>query len=76
MNMRHKAVSVRNEARIGLLLTMLALVGCGRCVECTYTSGGAETICESEFDSVSQYDLAVDNAESNGATCAASGGGF
>lgn len=67
---------MKNEFRTLVLLSALSLIGCGQCVECSYDSGGSETICESEFDSVAQYDLAVDNAEANGATCTASSGGF
>lgn len=76
VNMRTKEVSVRIDALLTVTVIGMMLIGCGRCVECSYQSGGSETICESEFDSVSQYDLAVDNAEANGATCSASGGGF
>lgn len=75
-NMSFKEVFARSEMRLGIFLLGLALIGCGRCVECAFNSGGSETICESEFDSVTQYNIAVDNAEASGATCAASGGGF
>lgn len=75
-NMRLKGASVKSEVRFSVLVLALALIGCGRCVECAYDAGGSETICESEFDSVAQYDIAVDNAEAGGATCTASGGGF
>lgn len=52
----------------------LLFIGCGRCQECSYDSGGSETICETEFDTSAQYDIAIDNAEANGADCVSTGG--
>lgn len=52
----------------------LMLVSCGRCQKCTYDSGGSETLCETEFDTPSQYELAIDEAEANNATCTSTGG--
>lgn len=74
VNTKHKVVSVKSDLRIFWLASLVLFIGCGRCVECVYDAGGSETICESEFDSVMMYNLAVDNAESNGATCTSSGG--
>ena len=52
---------------------LLAFIGCGRCVECVYDAGGSETICETEFDSSAQFNIAVDQAELAGATCTSTG---
>jgi len=73
-NTVHKVVSVRTDRRILMLAGLVLFIGCGRCVECVYDSGGSETICESEFDSPALYNLAVDNAEASGATCTSTGG--
>jgi hypothetical protein len=73
---RNTAGSVALASRRWLLTAglMALLMGCGRCVECVYDSGGSETICESEFDSSVQYNQAVDHAETRGATCTSTGG--
>jgi len=71
---KSKVVSVRNELKLLVVSLMLLFTACGRCVECVYDAGGSETICESEFDSPSLYDLAIDNAEASGATCTSTGG--
>ena len=60
-----------------LIFTAMTLVfgmsACTRCQECT--GGGInETVCETEFDSPEQYQLALDDLESQGATCTASSG--
>jgi hypothetical protein len=74
-NTRHKVASARIDLRhLALIPLVFLLIGCGRCQECSYPSGGAETICETEFDSPAQYDLAIDAAEAGGASCVAKGG--
>lgn len=74
VNTKSKVASVRNEFKLVALSLMLLFTACGRCVECVYDAGGTETICESEFDSPALYDLAIDNAETSGATCTSTGG--
>jgi hypothetical protein len=74
-NMKNLAVFVKNNSTLVVLFALgLAFIGCGRCQECKYDAGGSETLCETEFDTPSQYEAAIDEAESNGAQCTASGG--
>lgn len=74
-NMKNWAVSAKNNTALAVLFFLgLAFVGCGRCQECKYDAGGSETLCETEFDTPSQYEAALDEAEANGAQCTASGG--
>lgn len=54
-------------------LIVLALAGCARCEECKL-QGASETICETEFDSPNQFENAIADRESQGATCTATGG--
>ena len=73
--MKNLAEFVKNNSTLVVLFSLgLAFVGCGRCQECKYDAGGSETLCETEFDTPSQYEAAIDEAESNGAQCTASGG--
>ncbi len=47
-----------------------SLVACTRCEDCEL-NGDTERICETEFDSPDQYELAIEYEEDNGATCTA-----
>jgi len=49
-----------------------SLVACSRCEDCEL-NGKTERICETEFDSPDQYELAIEYEEDNGATCTAVG---
>lgn len=49
------------------------LIGCSRCEECELNNN-SETICETEFDSPDEYENAIADRESNGATCTSNGG--
>lgn len=55
------------------LLLAVALNGCSRCENCTLNNN-TETLCESEFDSVDQYEDAIADLEAQGATCTTTGG--
>ena len=55
-----------------LIVFVCALNSCTQCQECQNGST-SETLCESEFDSPEQYQLAIDNLEAQGADCTAKG---
>jgi hypothetical protein len=61
---------------IWIILSLVAISGLSACTRCQECTGGGvnETMCETEFDSPEQYQLALDDLESQGATCTASSG--
>ena len=71
--MKLQEVFVKKIRIVYLGLFVLALAGCSRCEECKL-QGSSETVCETEFDSSLQYENAIADLESQGATCTASGG--
>tara|TARA_R110002072_G_scaffold79498_2_gene183348 strand:+ start:511 stop:708 length:198 start_codon:yes stop_codon:yes gene_type:complete len=52
---------------------VLLASGCSRCEDCQF-QGGSETICETEFDNSQQYEDAIAERESSGASCSSTGG--
>ena len=73
LNMKNMVESVSKSMRFLPVLGLLILSGCTRCQECTL-NGSTETICETEFDNSQQYEDAIADRESLGATCTSSGG--
>jgi hypothetical protein len=73
LNTRKMAASVNRPAIVLTVVGLSILSGCSRCQECTL-NGATETICETEFDNSQQYEDAIADRESQGASCTSSGG--
>ena len=71
--MKQQAVFVKKAKILCLGIIVSLASGCSRCEECQF-QGGSETICETEFDSLEQYEDAIADKEAGGASCSSTGG--
>lgn len=65
---RRRMPSASSSLVIISLAIFTSLASCTRCEDCEL-NGNSERICETEFDSPDQYELAIEYEEDNGATC-------
>ncbi|MCF8464722.1 MAG: hypothetical protein K9G41_07770 [Flavobacteriales bacterium] len=73
MRTKLQVVFVKRISLFAVAMSLIILTGCSRCEECQY-QGSSETICETEFDNPDQYEDAIADRESQGASCTSTGG--